>query len=311
MVFPGIDVFRNFATVKSETLMNAIASTLHHFGNGFFPFAFSSLNREDESFSVTNKFAHATGARLQARHLNVYINGAHILKDINVEIPRNKITCIIGPSGCGKSTLLRTFNRLNDNIEGLRMTGEVTFDGDNILKAGSSRLSELRRNIGLVPQRPCPLPMSIYDNVAYGCRIHGIHNRHQQNQIVRHYLRAVGLWDEVKDRLNAPASRLSGGQQQRLCLARSLAVEPTYLLADESTSALDPISSHKIEELFTELKTTNSIVMVTHTLSQALRIADHVIFMYMGKVVEEGDAEQIFRHPKNELTRKYLNGAFS
>ena len=131
--------------------MNAIASTLHHFGNGFFPFAFSSLNRGDESFSVTNKFAHATGARLQARHLNVYINGAHILKDINVEIPRNKITCIIGPSGCGKSTLLRTFNRLNDNIEGLRMTGEVTFDGTNILRAGSSRLSELRRNIGLVP----------------------------------------------------------------------------------------------------------------------------------------------------------------
>lgn len=191
------------------------------------------------------------------------------------------------------------------------MTGEVTFDGTNILKAGSSRLSELRRNIGLVPQRPCPLPMSIYDNVAYGCRIHGIRNRHQQNQIVRHYLRAVGLWDEVRDRLNSPASRLSGGQQQRLCLARSLAVEPTYLLADESTSALDPISSHKIEELFTELKTANSIVMVTHTLSQALRIADHVIFMYMGKVVEEGDAEQVFRHPKNELTRKYLNGAFS
>ena len=141
--------------------MNAIASTLHHFGNGFLPFAFSSLNREDASFSVTNKFAHATGARLQTRHLNVYIHGAHILKDINVEIPRNKITCIIGPSGCGKSTLLRTFNRLNDNIEGLRMTGEVTFDGTNILRAGSSRLSELRRNIGLVPQRPCPLPMSI------------------------------------------------------------------------------------------------------------------------------------------------------
>ena len=197
MVFPGIDVFRNFATVKSETLMNAIASTLHHL------FAFSSLYKEDASFVVTNKFAHASRARLQTHHLNVYIHGAHILKDINVEIPRNKITCIIGPSGCGKSTLLRTFNRLNDSVEGLRMTGEVTFDGTNILKAGSSRLSELRRNIGLVPQRPCPLPMSIYDNVAYGCRIHGIRNRHQQNQIVRHYLRAVGLWDEVKDYLSA------------------------------------------------------------------------------------------------------------
>jgi phosphate transport system ATP-binding protein len=292
--------------------MNAIASTLHLFGNGLFPFVSSSLNSErNSSFAVTNKFTHAAGARLQTKHLNVYINGVHILKDVNVEIPRNKITCIIGPSGCGKSTLLRTFNRLNDGVEGLRMTGEVNFNGSNILKASSSRLSELRRNIGLVPQRPCPLPMSIYDNVAYGCRIHGIHNRHQQNQIVRHYLRAVGLWNEVKDRLKSPASRLSGGQQQRLCLARSLAVEPTYLLADESTSALDPISSHKVEELFTELKYTNSIVMVTHTLSQALRIADHVIFMYMGEVVEEGDAEQVFRHPKEELTRKYLNGAFS
>lgn len=153
--------------------------------------------------------------------------------------------------------------------------------------------------------------MSIYDNVAYGCRIHGIHNRKKLDSIVEHYLKAVGLWEEVKDRLKTPASKLSGGQQQRLCLARSLAVEPSYLLADESTSALDPISSKKVEQLFTELKKDYSIVMVTHTLRQALRIADHVIFMYLGEVIEEGSAEEVFKNPKHELTREYLNGAFS
>ena len=155
------------------------------------------------------QFAHNTQAQLDTRNLNVYINGAQILKDVNVSIPKNKITCIIGPSGCGKSTLLRTFNRLNDRVEGLKMNGEVNLGENNILEAGSSKLSEVRRNIGLVPQRPCPLPMSIYDNVAYGCRIHGIHNRKKLDSIVEHYLKAVGLWEEVKDRLKTPASRLS------------------------------------------------------------------------------------------------------
>ena len=211
---------------------------------------------------MTTKFVHNNHAQLDTKNLNVYINGAQILKDVNVSIPKGKITCIIGPSGCGKSTLLRTFNRLNDRVEGLKMNGEVNLGDNNILKASSSKLSEVRRNIGLVPQRPCPLPMS-------------------------------------------------GGQQQRLCLARSLAVEPSYLLADESTSALDPISSKKVEQLFTELKKDYSIVMVTHTLRQALRIADHVIFMYLGEVIEEGSAEEVFHHPKHELTQKYLNGAFS
>lgn len=247
--------------------MNAIAATFNQALAAFsrHQFAYTQSN----PFSVDAKFAHDTEAQLDTKNLNVYINGSQILKDVNVNIPKNKITCIIGPSGCGKSTLLRTFNRLNDRVEGLKMNGEVNLGDNNILAANSSKLSELRRNIGLVPQRPCPLPMSIYDNVAYGCRIHGIRNKKKLDSIVEHYLRAVGLWEEVKDRLKSPAAKLSGGQQQRLCLARSLAVEPSYLLADESTSALDPISSKKVEQLFTELKKDYSIVMVTHTLRQA------------------------------------------
>ena len=296
--------------------MNAIAATLSQAWAGFTQHQLGLAHRQfaftqSEPFTVDAKFAHDANAHLDTRDLNVYINGAQILKDVNVSIPKNKITCIIGPSGCGKSTLLRTFNRLNDHVEGLKMKGEVNLGDSNILAADSSKLSELRRNIGLVPQRPCPLPMSIYGNVAYGCRIHGIRNRKKLDSIVEHYLRAVGLWEEVKDRLKSPAAKLSGGQQQRLCLARSLAVEPSYLLADESTSALDPISSKKVEQLFTELKKDYSIVMVTHTLRQALRIADHIIFMYLGEVIEEGSAEEVFKHPKHELTKKYLNGAFS
>ncbi|GJG28659.1 MULTISPECIES: phosphate ABC transporter ATP-binding protein [Segatella] len=264
-----------------------------------------------EHFVVNAKFKREQNVNLSTKGLNVSVKGAKILKDVNVEIPQHKITCIIGPSGCGKSTLLRTFNRLNDGVEGMKISGEVILGEHNILKASSSELTQLRRNIGLVPQRPCPLPMSIYDNVAYGCRIHGIRGRKKLDAVVKHYLQQVGLWDEVKDRLHSPANRLSGGQQQRLCLARSLAVEPSYLLADESTSALDPISSKKVESLFTELKKDYSIVMVTHTLRQALRLADYVVFMYLGEVIEAGPAEQVFHHPKNELTKKYLEGAFS
>lgn len=262
-------------------------------------------------FAVDNKFPHPENIRLSTHSLNIFIGGNHILKHINVEIPRNKITCIIGPSGCGKTTLLRTFNRLVDTIEGVKIGGAVMLGERNIVTAGPSELTEIRRTIGLVPQRPCPLPMSIYDNIAYGCRIHGISGRRRLDAIVEHYLRAVGLWDEVKDRLHTPANKLSGGQQQRLCLARSLAIEPSYLLADESTSALDPISSRTVEELFVQLKRDYTIVMVTHTLRQARRIADHIIFMYLGEVIEEGDADQVFNHPKNELTQRYLEGAFS
>lgn len=262
-------------------------------------------------FVVDRKFSRLEDTRLATHNLNIRIGKSHILKDVNVEIPQNKITCIIGPSGCGKTTLLRTFNRLVDSIEGVKIDGEVNLGKQDVIAAGPSEMTELRRNIGLVPQRPCPLPMSIYDNIAYGCRIHGVRGKRKLDLVVRHYLEAVGLWNEVKDRLHTPAAKLSGGQQQRLCLARSLAVEPSYLLADESTSALDPISSKTIEDLFVKLKQDYSIVMVTHTLRQAKRIADYVIFMYLGEVIEQGDAKEVFGNPKHELTRNYLSGDIS
>lgn len=250
-------------------------------------------------------------AQLEVRGLNLSIGGQQILHDVDVKIPKNKITCIIGPSGCGKSTLLKSLNRLTDNIEGVSIDGSIMLGDKDIVHSGAAELTELRRRIGLVPQRPCPLPMSIFDNVAYGCRIHGIRGRRKLYSVVKHYLCEVGLWDEVKERLREPAVRLSIGQQQRLCLARSLAVEPEYILADEATSALDPVSSKTVEDLFVKLKEHYSIVMVTHTLRQALRIADYVIFIYMGRIVEVGDAQQVFHNPQNELTRNYLSGVFS
>ena len=264
-----------------------------------------------KDFNPTQKFDKIEHNVLEVRNLNIHIGDVHILKDVNITIPKNKITCIIGPSGCGKSTLLRTFNRIIDTTEGVKIDGDVLFGNYNIVKSHGSKLIELRRHIGLVPQRPCPLPMSIFDNIAYGCRIHGIRNKEKLNAIVEHYLRNIGLWDEVKERLHTPASRLSGGQQQRLCLARSLAVEPSVLLADESTSALDPISSKKVEQLFVDLKRDYTIVIVTHTLQQAQRIADNVIFMYLGEVIEQGTAQEVFNNPQKELTKRYLNGAFS
>lgn len=248
---------------------------------------------------------------IEVQNLNVYIKENHILKDVNITLPEKKITCIIGPSGCGKSTLLRTLNRLIDNVEGVKISGKVLVDGQDIIEAGTE-ITELRRKIGLVSQRPCPLPMSILDNVAYGCRINQMFNKRKQLILhVRKNLRAVGLLEEIKGRLRTPATRLSIGQQQRLCLARSLAVEPEYILADEATSALDPISSKTVENLFVSLKEQYSIIMVTHTLHQALRIADNVVFMYLGEVVEAGIADQVFNHPQKELTQKYLSGAFS
>lgn len=250
-------------------------------------------------------------ARLEVRHFDLSIGDQPILKDISLQIPEHKITCIIGPSGCGKSTLLKSFNRLIDSVDGVRMRGSITLGGQDILRSNGADLIDLRRRIGLVPQRPCPLPMSIYGNIAYGCRIHGIRGRRKLDAVVRHYLTEVGLWDEVKERLREPAGGLSIGQQQRLCLARSLAVEPEFILADEATSALDPQSSKTVEDLFVKLKEHYSIIMVTHTLRQALRIADYVVFIYMGEVIETGDAGQVFHHPQHELTRNYLSGVFS
>lgn len=270
------------------------------------------LLQKDKAFTPDVKFRHPdTGARLEVRHLGLSIGNQQILKDISLQIPENKITCIIGPSGCGKSTLLKSFNRLIDSVDGVRIRGSITLGEQDILRSDGAELIDLRRRIGLVPQRPCPLPMSIYDNVAYGCRIHGIRGRRKLDVVVEHYLSEVGLWDEVKERLREPATGLSIGQQQRLCLARSLAVEPEFILADEATSALDPQSSKIVEDLFVKLKEHYSIIMVTHTLRQALRIADYVVFIYMGEVIETGDAEQVFHRPQHELTRNYLSGVFS
>lgn len=263
-------------------------------------------------FIPDRKFSHTQSqAPLEVRNLNLSIGEQPILKNVNLQIPRNKITCIIGPSGCGKSTLLKTFNRMTDSIEQVKINGSVLLGGEDVIHSRGADLIELRRRIGLVPQRPCPLPMSIFDNIAYGCRIHGIRGKWKHEQVVEHYLHEVGLWEEVKDRLRDPATSLSIGQQQRLCLARSLAVEPEFILADEATSALDPISSKIVEDLFVKLKQHYSIIMVTHTLRQALRIADYVVFIYMGEVIEAGDAAQVFHNPQNELTRNYLSGVFS
>lgn len=263
-------------------------------------------------FSPDQKFCTNDAARTNiiVENLNVSIQGNHILKNISTEIQDRKITCIIGSSGCGKSTLLKSLNRLLDSTEDVVITGKVVVDGEE-LYAPDTEITHLRRKMGLLSQRPCPLPMSIYDNIAYGCRIHGLRNRKKLNMVVRHYLEAVGLWDEVKERLHTPAGRMSVGQQQRLCLARGLAVEPQFILADEATSALDPISSKIIEDLFLKLKEEYAIVLVTHTLRQALRIADYVIFMYMGEIIEEGPADQIFKNPQQELTQKYISGVFS
>jgi len=243
-------------------------------------------------------------------NLNLYIQDNHILKDITLTIPDKSITCIIGPSGCGKTTLLRSFNRLHDDSVDVKITGRLFVDGENIY-AKDTEATHIRKKMGLLAQRPCSLPMSIIDNVVYGPRIHGVRGRRKLYEIARHQLMAVGLWDEVKDRLKSPASKLSIGQQQRLCLARGLAVEPEIILGDEATSALDPISSKTIEELFVSIKDKYTVVLVTHTLRQAKRIADYVAFMYMGELIEFGTADQLFNHPKNQLTKEYISGGFS
>lgn len=247
---------------------------------------------------------------LTCKDLNVYIQDKHIVRDINLSIPKNSITCIIGPSGCGKTTLLRTFNRMHDENDDVRVEGELYLNGEDIYHT-KEHIINIRKKMGLLAQRPCPLPMSIYENVAYGPRLHGQKGHKNIHRTVKAHLEGVGLWDEVKDRLKSPAVRLSIGQQQRLCLARGLAVEPEIILGDEATSALDPISTKKIEELFVELKKDYTIILVTHTLRQAKRIADYVAFMYMGTLVEFGPAEQVFNNPQKPLTKEYIEGSIS
>ena len=247
---------------------------------------------------------------ISVRNLNVYYGDHHVLRNITVDIPDKKITAIIGPSGCGKTTLLKSFNRLIDTVEGVDVSGKVLVDGENILEP-EVEITHIRKKMGLLLQRPHPLPMSIYDNVAYGPRIHGIKNKRKLDEIVEHYLKETGLWQEVKDRLYASSSRLSVGQQQRLCLARGLAVEPEIILADEPTSALDPKSSQRIEQRFIELKEKYTIVIVTHILRQAKRLADYVVFLYLGNLIEHGPSEKIFEHPQKELTKEYIHGIIS
>ena len=246
---------------------------------------------------------------IESRALNLYYGDNHALKDISIQIPANKITALIGPSGCGKSTFLKTLNRMNDLVPGVRIDGEVFYNGENIYGKDVD-VTRLRRQIGMVFQKANPFPMSIYDNIAYGPRTHGVKNRAKLDDIVERSLRDAAIWDEVKDRLKKSALGLSGGQQQRLCIARALAVEPDILLMDESTSALDPISTSKIEELAMELKNRYTVVMVTHNMQQAVRVSDETAFFLLGELVEFGDTERIFSHPHDKRTEDYITGRF-
>ncbi len=246
---------------------------------------------------------------ISAKGLNFYYGEAHALKDISLDVPEHGITALIGPSGCGKSTFLRTVNRMNDLIEGVKVTGSLTYRGEEIY-APDRDVTELRRSVGMVFQKPNPFPMSVYDNVAYGPRTHGVRSRAKLDEIVEESLRAAAIWDEVKDRLKKSALGLSGGQQQRLCIARALAVKPDVLLMDESTSALDPISTSKIEELVMELKADYTIVMVTHNMQQAVRVSDRTAFFLLGELIEFGHTEKIFSQPTDKRTEDYITGRF-
>ena len=246
---------------------------------------------------------------LSARNLDFYYGETHALKNISLDIPEHNITALIGPSGCGKSTFLRTINRMNDLIEGVKVTGSLTYRGEEIYAPGRD-VTELRKNIGMVFQKPNPFPMSIYDNVAYGPRTHGIRAKAKLDDLVEQSLRDAAIWDEVKDRLKKNALGLSGGQQQRLCIARALAVKPDVLLMDESTSALDPISTSKIEDLAMELKKDYTIVIVTHNMQQAVRISDRTAFFLLGELIEYGDTEKMFSQPEDKRTEDYITGRF-
>ena len=245
--------------------------------------------------------------KIEAKNLDLYYGEKHALKNVSLNIKTNKITAFIGPSGCGKSTFLKTLNRMNDYVKGIKITGDVKLDGEDIY---DSRVDTtvLRKKVGMVFQQPNPFPMSIYDNVAYGPRIHGIKNKKELDKIVKESLEAAALYEEVKDRLNTSALGLSGGQQQRLCIARALAVQPEVILLDEPTSALDPISTLKIEELLLELKKKYTIAIVTHNMQQASRIADYTAFFLVGEMVEYGETKDVFSMPKDKRTEDYITG---
>ncbi len=245
---------------------------------------------------------------MKAKNLNLWYGANQALKNINIDIPEKQITALIGPSGCGKSTFLKTLNRMNDLVEGCRIEGDITLDGIDIYK--DMNVNILRKRVGMVFQKPNPFPMSIYDNIAYGPRIHGIKSRVQLDEIVEKSLRQAAIWDECKDRLKKSALGMSGGQQQRLCIARALAVEPEILLMDEPTSALDPISTSKIEDLAIELCENYTIVMVTHNMQQAARIADKTAFFLLGEIIEFDQTDKMFSTPRDKRTEDYITGRF-
>lgn len=249
-----------------------------------------------------------TDYKMTIKDMNLHYGEFHALKNIDLNIGAKEITAFIGPSGCGKSTLLKSLNRMNDLVQGCRIDGDIRLDGEDIY--GNMDVNLLRKRVGMVFQKPNPFPMSIYDNIAYGPRTHGIHGKAQLDEIVETSLRNAAIWDEVKDRLKKSALGMSGGQQQRLCIARALAVQPEVLLMDEPTSALDPISTSKIEDLAVELKKDYTIIMVTHNMQQAARISDDLAFFLVGEMVEFGDTKQIFSHPQDKRTEDYISGRF-
>ena len=246
--------------------------------------------------------------KFEIQDLNLYYGDFHALKDIQMNLSANEITAFIGPSGCGKSTFLKCLNRMNDLVEGCKITGSITLDKEDIY--GNMDVNKLRKRVGMVFQNPNPFPMSVYDNIAYGPRTHGIRNKKTLDEIVERSLRNAAIWDELKDRLKKSALGLSGGQQQRLCIARALAVEPEVILMDEPTSALDPISTSKIEDLVIELKNKYTIIMVTHNMQQATRVSDKTAFFLLGEMIEYGNTEQLFSMPKDKRTEDYITGRF-
>ena len=247
--------------------------------------------------------------KVKVENLNLYYGENHALKDVNMDIQENAVTAFIGPSGCGKSTFLKTLNRMNDLVDGVRIDGKVLLDGEDIYEPGVDT-TILRKKVGMVFQQPNPFPMSIYDNIAYGPRVHGIRDKKRLDQIVEESLRGAAIFDEVKDRLKKSAMGLSGGQQQRICIARALAVQPEVLLMDEPTSALDPISTAKIEELMEDLKKKYTVIVVTHNMQQATRVSDQTAFFLVGEMVEFGDTKQIFSYPQDKRTADYITGRF-
>ena len=247
-------------------------------------------------------------AKFEIHNMDLYYNTFHALKNINLELPANEVSAFIGPSGCGKSTLLKSLNRMNDLVEGCKITGDIRLDGEDIY--GDIDVNLLRKRVGMVFQKANPFPMSIYDNIAYGPRTHGIHAKAKLDEIVEKSLRDAALWDEVKDRLNKSALGMSGGQQQRLCIARALAVHPEVLLMDEPTSALDPISTSKVEDLVISLKKEYTIIIVTHNMQQATRVSDRTVFFLLGEVIEYAETEQLFSNPQDKRTEDYISGRF-